>query len=312
MVHLVLVHGRSQQYKIPETEQRELAEATRWGLERVGAAALRTVPFSFAFYGDLYQREIEERERGEALVANPALQTELATDLVRAHDIDVDVEGELERLGFGDLTRLIAALDRHLGVGAPFIDRFMGDVAAYLDDETLRALTVARVVDRVRSANDDVVLLAHSLGSIVAYDTLVQHPELPIRVLVTFGSPLGLATVRRRLAERLTVAFPPKLPRWVNVFNREDFVCAEPLLKPLYPASDSRSVDDREAAGQGTEPSQPEGGPRHQDLSQLIDDGREPCGSSCPVCYSRGCAAGRGRITRGTERVTAPPAKCIA
>ena len=36
------------------------------------------------------------------------------------------------------------------------------------------------------------VIVAHSLGSVVAYEALCAHPEWPVRNLVTLGSPLGI------------------------------------------------------------------------------------------------------------------------
>lgn len=48
--------------------------------------------------------------------------------------------------------------------------------------------------------NKDILLIAHSMGSIIAFDVLKQlESELSINTLVTIGSPLGLAAIQRRL-----------------------------------------------------------------------------------------------------------------
>ena len=55
MVHLVIVHGRAQEFGIPVAVQRPLEEGLRWGLERVEAPYFATVPVSLAFYGDYWR-----------------------------------------------------------------------------------------------------------------------------------------------------------------------------------------------------------------------------------------------------------------
>lgn len=47
--------------------------------------------------------------------------------------------------------------------------------------------------------NDDILLIAHSMGSIVAYDVLTQEtPNIDIHTFITLGSPLGLPTILKR------------------------------------------------------------------------------------------------------------------
>jgi hypothetical protein len=251
MPHLILVHGRGQAFAIPETARRELAEATRWGLQRAGYDYIDWIPIDFAFYGDLYRSDADAAdggaERGGASLEHSALQAAIAGDLLGVTETAADPEAE--RLGVPDLVRLVATLDERFGVGARFVRRFMADVAAYLDDQDLRERTIDRVRDAVMQA-DLAVLVGHSLGSIAAYELLLRDPGLHVGALVTFGSPLGLPTVRRRLQQRGADRFPPNLRRWVNVYNQEDFVAAVPLLQPLYPSGDDRSIEDVEALGQ--------------------------------------------------------------
>lgn len=70
-----------------------------------------------------------------------------------------------------------------------------------------------------------VIVMAHSLGSIVMLDLLARLPE-PIRVdlLLTLGSPMGVGVLRRHHGGLDTVGgFPsPRVGCWVNVFNPDD------------------------------------------------------------------------------------------
>jgi pimeloyl-ACP methyl ester carboxylesterase len=61
--------------------------------------------------------------------------------------------------------------------------------------------TIAAVRDEVQRrfcaavAPDTEVVVAHSLGSVVAYEGLCAHPEWRVRGLVTLGSPLAIWNV---------------------------------------------------------------------------------------------------------------------
>src|SRR6266536_4525637 len=75
-----------------------------------------------------------------------------------------------------------------------FVTRFFREVPAYLGDGARRAAARDRVASTIAEHAPQVVL-AHSLGSVVAYEALWAHPELPVDLLVTLGSPLGMPDV---------------------------------------------------------------------------------------------------------------------
>ncbi|WP_377268555.1 serine peptidase [Peterkaempfera sp. SMS 1(5)a] len=83
------------------------------------------------------------------------------------------------------------------------------------------------------------VVLAHSLGSVVTYETLHAHPELAPELLVTLGSPLGLpgavfeALDPEPLAGR--GARPPGVARWVNLADPGDLVALPRRLGDRFP-----------------------------------------------------------------------------
>jgi hypothetical protein len=87
-------------------------------------------------------------------------------------------------------------------------------------------------------------MVAHSLGSVVAYEELCAHPEWPVRTLVTIGSPLG---IRNLIFDRLDPApkhavgaWPSGITRWTNISARGDFVALERRLASRF---DARIVD---------------------------------------------------------------------
>jgi hypothetical protein len=96
---------------------------------------------------------------------------------------------------------------------------------------------------------DKVVVVAHSMGTMVAYDVLRNCPECPlVDTMVTLGSPLGIREVQDELiAEGASdVDFPAaKLSRWINIYDPLDPVCgADPRLANDYQPVDGLSVVD--------------------------------------------------------------------
>jgi hypothetical protein len=120
---------------------------------------------------------------------------------------------------------------------APFcreVDAFLADPA----DPVRGAVrdTVAATI----AANRCNVVVAHSLGSVVAYETLHRHPELKLDLLLTIGSPLGLRhVVMSRLDPRPAQGTgkgtrPPGVARWINIADRGDIVAAAGSLAESF------------------------------------------------------------------------------
>lgn len=249
MVHLVVTHGRSHEFEIPTSTQRPLEDALRFGLERVRPPDFTDVPVSLAFYGDDWRPDAGELERvaGAESLEPTELQRAIAADMLAAAGETVAPgKDALEGLGWGSLNGLVTRLDQHLHLGDAIVRWFLEDIERYFTDPLRRASAIASVVDAVAAAGDDVVLLGHSLGSVVTYDALHERPDLPVRGFITLGSPLGLPTIRRRLQAR---QFPSGVARWVNVFDPRDFVTGREPLREHFPAADGRAVEDLETEG---------------------------------------------------------------
>jgi len=64
-------------------------------------------------------------------------------------------------------------------------------------------LAMDRLAQRLASFGDGPVhLLAHSLGGLIAIETLNRHPELPVGRLVCLGSPIAGSAAARGLEQR--------------------------------------------------------------------------------------------------------------
>jgi hypothetical protein len=136
--------------------------------------------------------------------------------------------------------------------GAPdlIVERFLTDVGYYLDVRSIRDRVVAIVTDDVRASAErhgSVVIVAHSLGTIVAYDVFdALGADVDVRMLVTCGSPLGFPVVREALrpsgADHGAPAAGGGPVPWLNAYDVQDFVA---LIHPLRDAFRGAPRDER-------------------------------------------------------------------
>jgi hypothetical protein len=101
--------------------------------------------------------------------------------------------------------------------------------ASFLGDARKRCASESRLaaaIDRARSEGRPIVLVAHSLGSLMAYDHLSARTDTGIvQRFVTFGSVVGAPELRHLLiggdsTDAFTV--PSAVKEWVNVRNDLD------------------------------------------------------------------------------------------
>ncbi|MDZ3991949.1 caspase family protein [Pseudomonas sp. Teo4] len=124
----------------------------------------------------------------------------------------------------GDLFR------RSRGIGQ-FPDRLRwtaGMVAQWAADEALRTRLRNDLTHHIQGSQPDIVC-AHSLGSLVAYDTFRRNSSLMNkRVLITFGSQIGNPAVRETFGGRIEGI--PGARKWYHLYNEHDHVFTAPLF----------------------------------------------------------------------------------
>lgn len=123
----------------------------------------------------------------------------------------------------GDLFR------RDRGIGQ-FPDRLRwtaGMVAQWTADEALRTTLRNDLTSKINDSQPDIVC-AHSLGTLVAYDTFRRDPSLMNkRVLITFGSQIANPAVRETFGGRIEGI--ETASKWYHLYNEHDHVFTAPL-----------------------------------------------------------------------------------
>lgn len=109
---------------------------------------------------------------------------------------------------------------------------------------------------RMLAAGDRILIIGHSMGSIIAYDTLwelchVENNPGRIDMLLTLGSPLGMRFVQNRLLgfhHEPNRRFPGNIRHWVNIAAQGDLTALDPNLQddfaPMLKAGMIESIID--------------------------------------------------------------------
>lgn len=108
----------------------------------------------------------------------------------------------------------------------------LDQVGRYLDDDARRAAVLHRACAVILRAQSPRVVIAHSLGSVVAWD-LLADPRIEIDLLITVGSPLAHSSI-----QALSTSFPyHRVGAWLNVVHLLDPVPAGRGLRDAFPAA---------------------------------------------------------------------------
>ena len=78
-----------------------------------------------------------------------------------------------------------------------------------------------RLKSIVELATSDVCIVAHSLGTVLAYEFLVLHKKDQVKLLITLGSPLDRQPVKGRVLKRIGEVVELK-QKWYNVYGTLD------------------------------------------------------------------------------------------
>ncbi len=211
MATIVGVHGAFHQLWGPSAVWQRWAPAIRDGLWQAGAD-IDPSEIRMAFYGDIFRANVDDGRPSDDELLGIARE--------------IGLTEAIEELAGPDGLEVIAN-----AAGKQSLRQMINQLGRYFADDDLRRRVRARVEDVV--ADDTRMVIAHSMGTVVAYETLAAHPEWGVETLVTIGSPLGNDWVFQGLRPAPvggTGAWPGSIARWINVASVGDMAIDEPRL----------------------------------------------------------------------------------
>jgi hypothetical protein len=141
---------------------------------------------------------------------------------------------DLERTGIRGRIQPGLGAGLPAGAAAEALMPLFADAVRYCANADRRNAIFARLLAAI-PPNADLVIVAHSLGSVVAADLLYRLPEhTKLRMLITLGSPLALERLRKHLARRRQ-RFPYEVVGpWINLCGTGDIVTGFRGLSPVF------------------------------------------------------------------------------
>jgi hypothetical protein len=255
MSRVVAVHGIAQQYESPKQLHDVWVSALEGGFQNAKLPPLAESDLSVVFWGDLFRdpaeplksidpslgptSEVEEEFEMKFLLA-------MAEEATRLRGLASPSEEETEAVSKSSLRTKLAADALRLINELPAV-RYLAErgaldgvlrgslrqVATYLTRPAMRWSILDRFAQEIQP--DTLVVIGHSLGSVIAYEGLYEGKAPNVRCFITLGSPLGIrGLVFDRLKSTLEGkpgAWPGNVKEWSNFADVGDVVALERDLR---------------------------------------------------------------------------------
>ncbi len=248
MATIVGVHGVAQQFKGSEILRTEWEPSLHDGVSLAGGA-LPEGTLACAAYGHTYRPPGNVRAAGDEhfkpsdLTDDEAELVWLLLEEAARAEPDRIPRGNLRASTPGSVQIALRQLCRSRFLVGVAERAFIGDlkqVTRYIMEPETRSLGQA-AIDSVVS-EDTRIIIAHSLGTVVAYEALHTYAGDPrwakVRTFITLGSPLGIPNL---IFEALHPSpsggkghWPPGITQWTNISDDGDLVALVKKLGPLF------------------------------------------------------------------------------
>ncbi len=256
---IIFIHGRD--IKPPKKELRALwFDAVRSGLLRdYGQSAVDLFNSissneDFVYYGKLSNKFLNEA-KGVSIPDEIGTRRDALEELkeYKKQDFNETIYDSLP--GKDAVKELLAdsfsGLLSFFGVGSFLIARVAPDIEHYWNPWSEFGSRVryklTTVLRSAFNAGDEIMLVSHSLGTMISYDNLWKFTHYgeyrddyagkKVDLWVTLGSPLGDENVKRHLkgsTNKGHIKYPGNIRKWVNISAEDDYVSHDNDVRDDY------------------------------------------------------------------------------
>lgn len=242
-MRMILVHGINQEGKNAQKIHDEWLGTLHNAFALQGPDPLGKLSrIEAAFYGDKLDELSSKWVTSQAIAlgaeAAPDDFDEFAIDALKEMalrmgateaQLDAEVATTVVALRAGPHKKWVKANARVIESISPFRGtvalRILGQAHAYIRNEHVHD-EVNKLVRPLLEDDEPVIVVSHSLGTIVSYSLLREFARngrpRNSPLFLTLGSPLGIESVRKGFSKPRTR--PADVSRWVNCADPEDFV----------------------------------------------------------------------------------------
>jgi hypothetical protein len=237
---IIAIHGRSNKPR-PDVLTDGWKKSIREGLKKNIDENLGSIPFEMAYYADVFYQTPEPTDpyvpaqRGALKEYRPTLLDRLRSKAGDWLDNPLDWLEEQSAI-FSSLARDISG-------------KMLQDLGKYYRESNFRDRIQAPLRALLDAHRDDeIFLISHSMGTIVAYDVLrdIGREEhfrgVTIEHFITMGSPLGLTPVKGQILvnDGRRLRTPSVINKsWTNFSDPDDLVCLDSHLRDDYASNSS-------------------------------------------------------------------------
>jgi hypothetical protein len=240
-MRLAFVHGINNEHETPASIEQTWWDALARGWDAARLAPKPRPDISVGYYADLLAGTTKSVavEMGSSTVST-GLAVGLLQEYAEAADVtDDELAAVAAEMGLpaeavaqgvpheGWIVSFAAALERIIPSKGKLMARlFLRQAVTYINDKVLAAQIDIRVASAIfENKRDPVIVIAHSLGTVVSYRVLASEnlTQRDVPLLVTLGSPLSVRMFKSILPARGSIPTPP-IGHWLNARHKDDFV----------------------------------------------------------------------------------------
>ena len=260
---IIFIHGRATK-PLKSDLEKLWYDAVKMGLKRYqgekGAKAVQAfddMAKEFVYYGDI-SNEFLHRVKGETIPDDIESRREalLKFDKVNASDFSKSAYEGVSKNGYlmEALADTFSGALSFLRMGKSLVSAVAPDMAHYWDKDSYFGSevrnTLTEVLKQSFDNDDEIMLVSHSLGTMISYDNLWKFSHYgeyrknygankKVDLFVTMGSPLGDENVKRELKGRDKkgkLRYPHNINRWVNIAAEDDYISHDSKLQNDFEA----------------------------------------------------------------------------
>jgi hypothetical protein len=243
---IIFIHGRS--FKPDKQPLWNIWKAaTRHGIERSYPEKLQAydgAQKAFAYYGDHSNRFLGRKGRSYSAVKDVADRKISLAQLKKYESHDFTEKAYKGLAGSSPVKEFLADIAggplNWIGLGEKGISAVAPDMREYWNPDSQFGSNVrwpfTSDLEKAMKSDDDILVIAHSLGTLIAWDTFWKfsyyaeyqaYRDRSVSLLVTLGSPLADETVKDNLKgarAKGSRRFPSNIVRWENIAAEDDFI----------------------------------------------------------------------------------------
>lgn len=248
-MNILFIHGRNQHNQLPYVLKFNWLESLKDSFANSSIEFPNDIYIHMPFFG--YRLEYLARRHGPPLFEDDNYKNIISsnnfmdfwisslTDLsIIDNQHNKTIGSSFEDKGDKGITsnpsfiNIISKIDKTIPVATKLsIFYFLRDAYLYIYHAGIKA-EIDNIVkgDILKSPS---IIIAHSLGSIVAYNILRNiDNEIEIPLLITIGSPLGITAIRN---EFKPITYPSSIKEWHNIKCNADIISTNELNEKNFP-----------------------------------------------------------------------------